>query len=134
MTPGAARVVGGAGVTGRDRGNATVLASIAALVIAGVAALVVLAGTARAVGERVRGAADLAALAGARAQGENADACAAARSSAALNQTEVTACRVVGDEVEFVVTVEVRGALRAVGGEHWFAARANAGMVTGAPE
>lgn len=117
-----------------EGGHATLLVCLAVLVIVGVAALLVLAGTARAVGERVRGAADLAALAGARAQGENADACAAARSAAALNQTEVTACRVAGDEVEFVVTVEVRGLLHVAGRDHWFSARANAGMVTGAPE
>lgn len=117
-----------------ERGQATLLACVAVVVIAAVAGLLVLAGAARAVGERVRGAADLAALAGARAQGENGDACAAARSAARLNQAEVTSCRVAGDEVEFVVTVEVRGALRVGGGEYWFAARANAGMVTGAPE
>lgn len=117
-----------------QRGNATLLACVALLVVATLGGLLVLAGTARAVGERVRGAADLAALAGARAQGENADACAAARASAELNGAEVTACRVAGDEVEFVVTVEARGALRVAGAEHWFAARANAGMLTGAPE
>lgn len=117
-----------------QRGNATLLACVALLVVAALGGLLVLAGTARAVGERVRGAADLAALAGARAQGENADACAAARVSAELNGAEVTACRVAGDEVEFVVTVEARGALRLAGVEHWVAARANAGMLTGAPE
>lgn len=117
-----------------ERGSATLLATLAVVVIALVAGLLVLAGVARATGERVRGAADLAALAGARAQGENADACAAARGSAALNSTEVTACRVAGDEVELVVTVELRGALRIAGTEYWFAARANAGMLTGAPE
>ncbi len=117
-----------------ERGQATLVACLAVAVIAIVTGVLVLAGTARAVGERVRGAADLAALAGARAQGENADACAAARSSAALNRVEVTACRVAGDEVEFVVTVEVRDVLRVGGVEHWFHARANAGMVTGAPE
>ena len=41
--------------------------------------------------------------------------------------------RVAGDEVEFVVTVEVRAALRLAGADHWFPARANAGVVTGAP-
>lgn len=116
-----------------QRGSATLWAAVAVVVIAGVAALLVLAGAARAVGERVRGAADLAALAGARAQGGNADACGAARESARLNRAEVVRCRVVGDEVEFVVTVEVRGAFRVAGAEHWFHADAHAGMVTGAP-
>lgn len=116
-----------------ERGQTTLLACVLVLVIAFLGGLLVLAGTARAVGERARGAADLAALAGARAQGENADACAAARSSAGLNGVEVTSCRVTGDEVEFVVSVEVRAALRLAGTEHWFPARAHAGMVTGAP-
>ena len=117
-----------------ERGSATLLAGVAVLVVAAVAAVLVLVGTARAVGERVRGAADLAALAGARAQGGNADACEAARSAAALNSAEVVSCRVTGDEVEFVVSVDLRGSLRVGVLEHWFEARANAGMLTGAPE
>lgn len=107
--------------------------TVAVLVVVGIAALLLVGGVARATGERVRGAADLAALAGARAQADNADACAAARSSATANGAEVVACRVSGDEVEFVVTVEVRRAFRLAGAMYWFPARANAGVVTGAP-
>ena len=116
-----------------QRGNATLLVTVAVLVVVGIAALLLVGGVARATGERVRGAADLAALAGARAQADNADACAAARSSATANGAEVVACRVSGDEVEFVVTVEVRRAFRLAGAMYWFPARANAGVVTGAP-
>lgn len=116
-----------------QRGNATLLVTVGVLVVVGIAALLLVGGVARATGERVRGAADLAALAGARAQTDNADACAAARSSATANGAEVVACRVSGDEVEFVVTVEVRRAFRLPGAEYWFPARANAGVVTGAP-
>ena len=116
-----------------QRGNATLLVTVAVLVVVGIAALLLVGGVARATGERVRGAADLAALAGARAQTDNADACAAARSSATANGAEVVACRVSGDEVEFVVTVEVRRAFRLAGAMYWFPARANAGVVTGAP-
>ena len=116
-----------------QRGNATLLVTVGVLVVVGIAALLLVGGVARATGERVRGAADLAALAGARAQTDNADACAAARSSATANGAEVVACRVSGDEVEFVVTVEVRRAFRLAGAMYWFPARANAGVVTGAP-
>ena len=116
-----------------QRGNATLLVTVGVLVVVGIAALLLVGGVARATGERVRGAADLAALAGARAQADNADACAAARSSATANGAEVVACRVSGDEVEFVVTVEVRRAFRLAGAMYWFPARANAGVVTGAP-
>ena len=98
-----------------QRGNATLLVTVAVLVVVGIAALLLVGGVARATGERVRGAADLAALAGARAQADNADACAAARSSATANGAEVVACRVSGDEVEFGVTVEVRRAFRLAG-------------------
>lgn len=121
-------------VAGSQRGSATVMAAMMVVVIGLLAGVLVLGGVARAAGERVRGAADLAALAGARAQAENADACAAARSASTMNGAEISSCRVVGDEVEFVVLVEVRGALHLGAAEHWFAARANAGMVTGAPE
>ena len=116
-----------------ERGSALVLASLLVLVLACIAAVLLLAGAIRAEGERVRGAADLAALAGARAQGEGREACVAAGESAALNTVEVVACRVTGDEVEFVVGVEVAGGSSLP----WtgpLRAQAFAGMVTGAPE
>ena len=115
-----------------QRGNATLLVTVAVLVVVGIAALLLVGGVARAMGERVRGAADLAALAGARAQADNADACAAARSSATANGAEVVACRVSGDEVEFVVTVSVRLPVGFGPVREALTARANAGVVTGA--
>ena len=115
-----------------QRGNATLLVTVAVLVVVGIAALLLVGGVARATGERVRGAADLAALAGARAQADNADACAAARSSARGNGAEVVACRVSGDEVEFVVTVSVRLPVGFGPVREALTARANAGVVTGA--
>lgn len=117
-----------------ERGSALLLSCVVVLVLACLAAVLVLAGALRAEGERVRGAADLAALAGARAQSLAADACAAARASAELNDVEVVGCRVAGDEVEFVVSAEVRSGFRLGPARHWLAARAHAGMVTGAPE
>ncbi|TBT88564.1 hypothetical protein ET989_01010 [Propioniciclava sinopodophylli] len=117
-----------------ERGSALPLAAALTLGLACLAALLVLAGALRAEGERVRGAADLAALAGARAQGDGADACAAVGESADRNEVEVIGCRVAGDEVEFVVSVEVRAPFTMGPATDWFVARAHAGMVTGAPE
>lgn len=115
-----------------DRGSATVLAALVVLVIAGLTGLLVLAGVANAAGQRVHGAADLAALAGARALGAGQDACLQARRSATLNGVDVVECRVRGDEVEFVVSVDVRGELRVGPWRHELAGRAHAGLVTGA--
>lgn len=113
-----------------ERGAATLLVAVALLVLGLVTALLVLAGVARATGERARGAADLAALAGAEALALNRDACAAARASAAANGSELTDCAVVGDEVEYAVSVSVRARLAVADLEHGFAAHANAGVVT----
>lgn len=117
-----------------ERGSAVLWSCVIALVLVCCAALLVLAGVLRAEGERVKGAADLAALTGAREQGRATDGCAAARTAARLSGVEVVGCRIAGDEVEFVVSVEVRAAFLAGPTQHWLAARAHAGMVTGAPE
>lgn len=117
-----------------ERGSALLLACLVVLVLSCLAAVLVLAGALRAEGERVRGAADLAALAGARAQAQAADACTATRASAELNDVELIGCRVTGDEVEFVVSAEVRSGVRFGPAHRWLSARAHAGMVTGAPE
>lgn len=120
---------------GRDeRGQALLVSALVVLALAGLAAVLLLAGAVRAEGERVRGAADLAALAGARAQERASDACAAARAAATLNEVDMVGCRVSGDEVEFVVSVEVRSAVRVGVNPQWLAARAHAGLLTGAPE
>lgn len=117
-----------------QRGSATVLVAVVIVGIAALTALLVLVGVSRAEGQRVRGAADLAALAGARAQGAGQDACAEASRSAALNDIEVASCQVAGDEVEFVVTVEGRGQVHLGPWRTPLAARSHAGMLTGAPE
>jgi secretion/DNA translocation related TadE-like protein len=57
---------------------------------------------------RARSAADLAALAGAAAYAEDADACSAARETASSNGGTVTACELHGDPVSFVIVVHVR--------------------------
>ena len=92
------------------------------------------AGVVNAAGQRVQGATDLAALAGARAQDANADACLAVERSAALATVEIVGCRVTGDEVEFVVTVEARSDISVGPWRHRLEARSHAGLVTGAPE
>lgn len=59
---------------------------------------------------RAKGAADLAALAGASAYAEGADACASAGALARANGAELVACSVHGDRTGFVVVVRVRAA------------------------
>ena len=56
-------------------------------------------------GRRARAAADLAALSGAVAVSRGGDGCAAARANARRNNASVIACDVVGDQIDFVVTV-----------------------------
>ena len=131
-----------------ERGSALLLAAVVAVLIVVLTTVLVVAGLVRAAGERTRGAADLAALAGARVLDEHAgrtpggpgaersgdEACAVASAAARLNGTETTACTVAGDEVEYVVTVAVRTEFRVLGLTFPLQARANAGMVTGALE
>lgn len=57
-------------------------------------------------------AADLASLAAAGARAKGDDACAAAATAAVRNGSGLVACRILGDEVSFVVEVRVRNALR----------------------
>ncbi|WP_246142842.1 Rv3654c family TadE-like protein [Nocardioides rubriscoriae] len=89
-----------------ERGAATVLTLALAgmLVLVGAALSVV---SALVVDHRTaQAAADLAALAGARALADRGDGCAAAGALAAANGAEVTACSVSGREVRVKVRVE----------------------------
>lgn len=146
------------GDTVRDeRGSGLMMASVVAAIIVVLTGALVLAGLVRAAGERTRGAADLAALAGAAtlggrvftvaggqegsgeqgsagAEGADRAACAEAEASARLNGAEVTGCRVAGDEVEYVLTVAVRTRFRVAVWTLPLEAHANAGTLTGAPE
>lgn len=78
---------------------------------------------------RVRSAADLAALSGASAVSRGEEGCRAARSNARANGVTVASCAQVGDEVDFVVTVEAQlaVALRLPGLPSTVAATAHAG-------
>lgn len=56
---------------------------------------------------RAAAAADLAALAGAQAYGSGSDGCTAAKNQAARNDQQLTDCSVVGDRVDFVLSVQI---------------------------
>ncbi|MBK8462014.1 MAG: hypothetical protein IPL36_02805 [Nigerium sp.] len=147
--PGRRQAAGGGVDTGRDeRGSALLLSALVVVVIVALTGVLVVAGLVRAAGERTRGAADLAALAGARVLDERAGrtpggpgaersgdaACAAVSAVSRLNGAETTECALAGDEVEYVVTVAVRSEFRVFGLTFPLRAHANAGMVTGALE
>lgn len=112
-----------------ERGSALVWSSLLVLVLGALAVLLVWAGAFRAEGERVRGSADLVALAGAGALAQAQDACLAAKASATANEVELAECQVVGDEVEFVVTVVVRSGHRIGATQQWLTARSHAGLL-----
>lgn len=58
-------------------------------------------------GHRAAAAADLAALAGAQAYGTGQDGCGTARSYAASNDQLLAGCSVVGDRMDFVLSVRI---------------------------
>ena len=60
----------------------------------------------------VRGAADLAALSGAVAVQAGEDGCAASRRVARANETSLLTCDLIGDGVDFVISVKVVGTVR----------------------
>ena len=60
----------------------------------------------------VQDSADLASLAAAGALAQGADACTAARETAALNQSDLMECTIAGDQWSFVVEVRVSQTLR----------------------
>lgn len=107
-----------------ESGVATVwgVATIALLMVVAVVAFAVVAVVAG--HRRAQAGADLAALAGAGAQRDGDDACAAARRIAGANGGELTRCVVDGWRVRVVVQVRVRGLL---GHEHVLRGRARAG-------
>lgn len=120
--------------TPNQRGAATAWVALVVAFLVGLTLLLVVQAVLSSAAQRVRGAADLAALAGAQAQGAGLDACAAAGRSAALAGIMLGGCRVVGDEVEFVVRVEVATDVTLGAWVQRVEAHAAAGMITGAPE
>jgi secretion/DNA translocation related TadE-like protein len=110
----------------RDRGAATVVACVGAVVLLVVTGLAVRVGAAVLARQRAETGADLAALAGAAQMLRGAEvACAAAGVVARANDVVVSGCRADGQDLLVEVTAEVAGSLggSAVG-------RARAGPVT----
>lgn len=115
----------------RERGAGTLLVAVLAVFVLGLAVAFAQFAAVRHAGVRLQGSADLAAVAGAQAQRSNGDACQAARDSAEANSGRVTRCELVGDEVEYVVTVALEApmSLWPVGNVGTLRAHANAGVV-----
>lgn len=95
-----------------ERGSASVL--VAGLM----GVMVILTGVALIVAgyelaqHRARGAADLAAVSGAAAHAGGRDACAQATRTATDNDVTVLGCQLVGDALDYVVTVRVARSVR----------------------
>ena len=117
-----------------ERGSGSLLGALIALLLAGLTGAVMIYGLFTYEAHRIQGAADLAAIAGAEAQREAGPGCGAASDSAERNRVSIVKCTVTGDEVEFVVAVEARATLRLGAWSRELTRRANAGVVTGAPE
>lgn len=113
-----------------ERGAGLVLVGVWALVLGVLTALAVTAGAALFAQHRVSGAADLVALAGATAHQRAQVPCDSARRAAEANGVTLGACDVVGDEEEFVVSVEATITLDWGPVRVPFSARSHAGVVT----
>ncbi|WP_040162384.1 Rv3654c family TadE-like protein [Nigerium massiliense] len=118
-----------------ERGNVTGLVAVAMMLLAAIVGVVVIASAYRAVTHQAQGAADLAALAGGEAAAGGHDACAAAGSTAQANGVRITACTLVGDEIDFVVSVTVvrEPSWRPLGLSLKAEAQANAGVLQDGP-
>jgi secretion/DNA translocation related TadE-like protein len=90
-----------------ERGSGTMLMVGVLGVLLALGAAAIWAAGYLAAGHKARAAADLAALSGAVAIQAGGDGCAAARRVAADNGAELSACDRVGDQVDFVISVEV---------------------------
>jgi secretion/DNA translocation related TadE-like protein len=90
-----------------ERGSASILMiGIIAVVVALSSAALVIAGYATGY-HRARAAADLSALSAAAAFQQGRDACAQARQTARQNGARLNRCDLVGDAIDFVITVGV---------------------------
>lgn len=115
-----------------ERGSGTLLIAAVVLLVMVLAGVGVLLAGYVAAQHAAADAADLSALSAAAAYVRGRDACAAARGVARANQVGLTACRVSGDSLDFVVEVTVVRQLRAPPGlPASVAARAEAGRLAG---
>lgn len=90
-----------------QRGAGTLMVAVVVAVLMLVTGVGVLVGVVALAQRDADSAADLTALSGAAAFADGGEACPAARRIAASNAVEVGQCRVVGDLLDYVVTVEV---------------------------
>lgn len=97
----------GSGGIGADRGSGTLLSLSVVIFMLSLTAVFSIFGRYIVAGHRAAAAADLAALAGAQAYGTGKDGCGTARSFAARNDQHLTGCSVVGDRVDFVLSVRI---------------------------
>ncbi|HAM45517.1 MAG TPA: hypothetical protein DCM67_10930 [Propionibacteriaceae bacterium] len=93
---------------GSQRGAGTLMAAVVVAVLMLIAGVGVFAAVVALAQRDADNAADLSALSGAAAFAAGQDPCPAARRIAASNGVEVRQCRVIGDLLDFVVTVEVQ--------------------------
>lgn len=90
-----------------ERGSGTLLVLAVVIFMLSLASAFGVFGRYIVAGHRAAAAADLAALAGAQAYGTGKDGCAAAKTQAARNDQQLSSCSIVGDRVDFVVTVQI---------------------------
>lgn len=114
-----------------ERGSGTLLATAAIAVVVFLGIVGAVTHAMRAEASRVTGAADLVAVSAAEAQLMGRPACEAARRAGAANRVTVVSCRVAGDEVEYVVSVEVASKPSRLAGS--IRAAAHAGAIIDAP-
>jgi len=92
---------------GFERGSGTVLVAGVTLVLLLLTGLLAVVIGYLAAQNDARGAADLVALSAAAERVRGTDACLAAKATASANRVSVVSCRVVGDSLDFVVSVTV---------------------------
>ncbi|SDS52707.1 Rv3654c family TadE-like protein [Microlunatus soli] len=92
---------------GRERGSGTILLMTVVIFMLVLAAGFGVVGRYIVANHQARAAADLAALAGARAYGTGADGCLAAAANAIKNRHKLVHCDIVGDPTDFVITTKI---------------------------
>ncbi len=95
-----------------ERGAGTILTAAATVVVSIAGCLLILAGGLLIQLQQTQNAADLAALAGAAAQSQGQDACAAVRAAAQRNSVQVVSCQLLQAPGSFVVAVQVERRLQ----------------------
>lgn len=91
----------------RERGSGTILLMAVVIFMLFLAAGFGVVGRYIVANHQARAAADLAALAGARAYGAGSDGCIAAAANAVKNHHKLTHCDIVGEPTDFVITTKI---------------------------